>query len=80
MVPCVWLTPGVRKSNVTETAPLVLDLNATTEEGVIKEMIRSLAGRAEIRDLQALQRAVLERQKLQVPLLENGVALPHARI
>ena len=38
MAPCAWLTAGVRKSNVTETAPLVLALNATTEEGVIKEI------------------------------------------
>jgi len=54
-------------------------VEATTEEGVIKEMIRLLAGCPEVRDLQGLQRAVLARQKLQTPLLGNGVALPHAR-
>ena len=69
----------MRKLDITGNAPLVLALSATTEEEVIKQMIRALAGRPEIRDLQGLQRAVLERQKLQVPLLENGVALPHAR-
>jgi len=64
---------------VTGKARIVLGVEATTEEGVIKEMIRLLAGCPEVRDLQGLQRAVLARQKLQTPLLGNGVALPHAR-
>ncbi len=62
-----------------ETAPILLWVEDSSEDDVLKRMIRSLAGRAGILDLQDLERAVLERQKLQPPLLGNGVALPHAR-
>jgi mannitol/fructose-specific phosphotransferase system IIA component (Ntr-type) len=65
--------------NTTGNALIVLGLEATTEEGVIKELIRALIGRPEVLDWQALERAVLRRQQLQTPLLDNGVALPHAR-
>jgi len=66
-------------ANVTGNALILLGVTATTEDGVIKEMIRSLAGCPDVRDLAGLQRAVLARQQLQTPLLGNGVALPHAR-
>ncbi|MCF7734257.1 MAG: PTS sugar transporter subunit IIA, partial [Akkermansiaceae bacterium] len=35
-------------------------------------------GRPEVLDWQGLERAALQRQQLQPPLLENGLALPHA--
>lgn len=73
------MPPGVRELNTTGNALIVLGLEATTEEGVIKELIRALSGRPEVLDWQGLERAVLQRQQLQTPLLENGVALPHAR-
>lgn len=59
--------------------PVRLELAATTEEGVIGELIGTLAGFPQVRDLRQLERAVLERQRLQPPLLDNGIALPHAR-
>ena len=62
-----------------DNTPVLLWMEDSTEETVIKRMIQLLAGRAEVRDLPGLERAVLERQKLQPPLLGNGVALPHAR-
>jgi len=55
-------------------------LQPKATETVIKRMIQLLAGRAEVRDLRELERAVLERQKLQPPLLGDGVALPHATV
>lgn len=60
-------------------APLLLDMEASTEDEVIHLMIRSLADQAGIVDSAKLEQAVLERQKLQPSLLGNGVALPHAR-
>jgi mannitol/fructose-specific phosphotransferase system IIA component (Ntr-type) len=60
-------------------APLLLNLEAATEEEVIRQMIRTLAERVEVLDSERLEVAVMERQKLQPPLLGNGVALPHAR-
>jgi len=74
-----WLTGRVSDPDTLGSAPVVLELEASTEEGVIQEMIRMLADRSEVTDLKALEQAVLERQKLQPPLLGNGVALPHAR-
>jgi len=62
-----------------DNTPVQLWMEDSTEATVIKRMIQSLAGRPEVRDLPGLERAVLERQKLQPPLLGNGVALPHAR-
>jgi len=59
--------------------PVLLEMEGTTEEEVIGEMIRSLQGRAEVRDAGVLEQAVMERQKVHPPLLGNGVALPHAR-
>jgi len=64
---------------VTGKARIVLGVEATTEDGVITELIRELAGCPEVRDVAELHRAVLARQKLQTPLLGEGVALPHAR-
>ena len=60
-------------------APLLLDMEAATEEEVIRRMVGLLAERAEVLDPGEFERAVLERQRLQPPLLGNGVALPHAR-
>lgn len=62
-----------------DNTPVLLWMEDFSEEEVIKRMIQTLAGRPEVRDLPKLERAVLERQKLQPPLLGNGVALPHAR-
>ena len=64
---------------LADDTPLLLWMEESTEGEVIKRMIQSLAGRAGVRDLKGLERAVLERQKLLPPLLGNGVALPHAR-
>ena len=64
---------------ISGTIPVLLEMVGTTEEEVIGEMIRSLRGRAEVRDAGVFELSVLERQKVHPPLLGNGVALPHAR-
>lgn len=64
---------------IPEHAAVFLDLAASSEEEVILHLTGRLRDRAEVRDPEAFERAVLERQKLQPPLLGNGVALPHAR-
>ena len=64
---------------ISGTIPVLLEMEGTTEEEVIREMIRSLEGRGEVRDAGFFVQAVLERQKVHPPLLGNGVALPHAR-
>ena len=79
MVPITWLTAVMRETPIPEGTPVLLGLDASTEHDVIGRMIHMLADRNEVRDPQELQRAVLERQKLQIPLLGSGIALPHAR-
>lgn len=69
----------MREAVISESAPVLLGLEGSTELGVIAQLIQLLADRSEVRDARELQRAVLERQKLQPPLLGKGVALPHAR-
>ena len=66
-------------SDILGKAPVLLDLEESTELGVITRMLHLLQDRPEVTDPRKLERAVLERQKLQPPLLGNGVALPHAR-
>ena len=69
----------MREANIAGGTPVLLGLEATTEQEVIGRLIGLLEGRAEVLDPKELERAVLQRQKLQPPLLGNGVALPHAR-
>ena len=60
-------------------APVTLDLEAVGEEQAIRAVAGLLEGKAGIRDEAAFIGAVLERQKINPPLLGNGIALPHAR-
>ena len=79
MVPIAWLTAVMRETSIPEGTPVLLGLEDTSENDVIGRMIDMLAGKNDVRDPRELQRAVLERQKLQTPLLGSGIALPHAR-
>lgn len=60
-------------------APPLLDLRAVDEEGAITRVAALLKGHARVADEAGLLAAVLERQRIQPPMLGNGVALPHAR-
>jgi mannitol/fructose-specific phosphotransferase system IIA component (Ntr-type) len=66
-------------SCLSPDAPITLDLEAAGEEQAIRAVAGLLAGKAGIRDHAAFVDAVLERQKLNPPLLGSGIALPHAR-
>lgn len=74
-----WFPWNMYERSIPEHAPVWLDLAASSEEEVILQLTGRLRDRAEVRDPEGFGRAVLERQKLQPPLLGNGVALPHAR-
>ena len=60
-------------------SPITLDLEAAGEEQAIRAAAALLEGKAGIRDHEAFIHAVLERQKINPPLLGSGIALPHAR-
>lgn len=66
-------------SNLNVDVPVLLDLAAATEEDAIRSLAATLKGNPEVVDLNGFTEAVLERQRINPPLLGNGIALPHAR-
>lgn len=60
-------------------APIILDLDASNEHDAIRAVADLLKGHSDVTDHDAFLAAVLERQKINPPLLGNGIALPHAR-
>jgi mannitol/fructose-specific phosphotransferase system IIA component (Ntr-type) len=66
-------------SELTLNAPPLLDLDVSSEEAVITRTAGLLEGSADIVDFPKFLSAVFERQRINPPVLGNGVALPHAR-
>ena len=60
-------------------APPLLDLDALTENEVITRTAGLLDGCPEITNYQGFLDAVLDRQRINPPILGNLAALPHAR-
>lgn len=60
-------------------APPLPDLDATDENDAILRTAALLQGDPDILDFDGFLAAVLERQKINPPILGCGVALPHAR-
>jgi PTS system fructose-specific IIA component/PTS system nitrogen regulatory IIA component len=60
---------------------IVPDLQATTKEGVIREMVDSLraAGRFRPEDVEEVVKAILKRELLGSTGIGRGVAIPHAK-
>lgn len=61
------------------SAPPVVDLEAKDENDAIRRVAGLLKGDPEITDHAVFVAAVEERQRLNPPLLGDGIALPHAR-
>ena len=59
--------------------PLLLDFHASSEHEAISAVAAQLAGDPRVLQPQRFLEAVFERQKINPPLLGNGIALPHAR-
>lgn len=60
-------------------APLILDLDAATEQEALTAVTEMLRDHPDVIDHAAFAEAVFERQKINPPLLGAGIALPHAR-
>ncbi len=60
-------------------APPLLDMDATDEHDALVKTARLLDGNDHMLDSKAFLEAMIARQKINPPLLGNGVALPHAR-
>ena len=60
-------------------APPLLDANVSSEREAITRTAELLRNCPEVTDAAGFLAAVLDRQRINSPVLENGVALPHAR-
>ncbi|HXM25838.1 MAG TPA: PTS sugar transporter subunit IIA [Chthoniobacterales bacterium] len=61
------------------SAVFVNPVRARTETEAIDELLASLRSQPDVIDANALRTAVLQRQKVDPPILPMGVAFPHAR-
>ncbi len=66
-------------SELTLDAPPLLDLADADEVTSITRTADLLSGCAKVKNGRAFLEAVLERQRINPPVLGSGVALPHAR-
>lgn len=69
----------LHSSVLPPNAPIILDLEAPDERSAILAVAELLKGHSDVTDHEAFTAAVLERQKINPPLLGNGIAMPHAR-
>ena len=61
------------------TAVFVNPLTADSEMEAIERLLSELRANPLVTDLAELERAIIERQKVDPPFLPMGVAFPHAR-
>lgn len=61
------------------SVPPVLDAEVADEDGAIRRAAELLRGLPAVTDFEGFLAAVYERQRINPPVLGNGVALPHAR-
>jgi mannitol/fructose-specific phosphotransferase system IIA component (Ntr-type) len=61
------------------SAVLVNPVQAKTDTGAIDELLSSLRDQSNVVDAIALRTAILQRQKVDPPILPMGIAFPHAR-
>jgi len=61
------------------SAVLTNPVREKTDTGAIDELLSSLRDHPDVADANALRTAVLQRQKVDPPILPMGIAFPHAR-
>ena len=58
---------------------MIMDLQSTTKEGVIDEMIASLKENDRINDASLFKEGIMHRESLTSTGLGDGIAMPHAK-
>ena len=58
---------------------IFIGLSSTTKPGIIQEMLAGLAEAGKIHDLEAAERAVMEREHKMSTGMKHGVAIPHGK-
>lgn len=66
-------------TDVLRSDIMIMDLQATTKETVIDEMIQSLVDKGIIHDRVTFKKAILEREAQSTTGLGDGIAMPHAK-
>jgi mannitol/fructose-specific phosphotransferase system IIA component (Ntr-type) len=71
----------MKLSDFVVTEAIILDLQATSKEEAIREIVRSLndAGKIPHSDVEGVSRAILNREELGSTGIGQGVAVPHTR-
>lgn len=67
---CLYLTPEL----------IVAPLQENTKNGIVRELVLHLARQKNLVNLDAMLKAVLDRETTGSTFLPSGVAIPHARI
>jgi fructose-specific phosphotransferase system IIA component len=70
---------GVAEAKAVCRSCIVLDLKADTKEGVIRELLDTLARNGRISDPELAMADVMERERSMSTGMQNGIALPHAK-
>lgn len=73
------IAPGFTLGDIADVDLLLPKLTSTSKIGAIKELIDLLHDRQVVTDRLSFLQAVLEREQLQSTVLNDEVALPHAR-
>lgn len=72
-------TGQLRLADYLDPLHIVLPLRSKDKSGVIDELLRRLAERGEIPDINAAREAIWEREEKMSTALEEGVAIPHGK-
>lgn len=70
---------SLRMNPLTLNAPPLLDAVALDEQDAIRRTVRLLDGCPDVTNATSFLKEVFERQRINPPVLGNGVAIPHAR-
>jgi mannitol/fructose-specific phosphotransferase system IIA component (Ntr-type) len=67
-------------AELTSAALIFPDLEASTGEGVLRELAERLASRSLVRDAEGLFARLWERERLGSTAIGHGVAIPHCKL
>jgi len=70
----------MKLSEILSPKAVIADLGSTTKEGVLEELAATIASLHPEHDKGEITAALLEREKLGSTGIENGVAIPHAKL
>lgn len=65
--------------SLLDSSTVIPDLKASSKEEVLNELISSLSSKVGKEELEAIQRAVFEREKIMSTGVGKGLAIPHGK-